>query len=85
MTIYLKFPDQQTALHSLVGAGYILSEYKDHFQGNGWGTILQNTIVVDGVETDEWLVNIYDCLLCPESLLAYEIPEPKNPLNRVAL
>jgi hypothetical protein len=32
MTIYLKFPDQETAEAEMLAAGYQLSEYKDHFQ-----------------------------------------------------
>jgi len=79
MTIFLKFPSQEDAVAALETEGYILSEYKDHFDGDNWGTILPEP------DTECFLVNIYDCDECPESLLSYQIPTPKNPLNVVAL
>jgi hypothetical protein len=79
MTIYLKFPSQDDAVTALNEAGYEISEWKDHFDGNGWGTILPDP------NTTDFLANIYDCEVCPESLLPHEIPTPKNPLNVVAL
>jgi len=80
MTVYLKFPSQEDAVAALETEGYILSEYKDHFDGsNGWGTVLPDP------NTADFLANIYDCVECPESLVPYQIPTPKNPLNVVAL
>jgi len=78
-TIYLKFPDQDSALAALTEAGYELSEWKDHFDGANWGTVLPDP------NTTDFLVNIYDCAECPESLVPFQIPTPKNPLNVVAL
>jgi len=72
-TIYLKFPSQETAESALVAAGYELSEYKDHCNGNGWGSVLAGN---NGIE-----VNIYDCYAMDESLVQYQIPPPATPNN----
>jgi len=72
-TQYLKFPDQETAESALIAAGYELSMYQDHIQGNGWGTVLAGS---DGIEC-----NIYDCYALDESLVQYQIPPPATPNN----
>lgn len=79
MTIYLKFPSQDDAVAALTEAGYEISEYKDHFDGANWGTILPEP------DTEYFLANIFDCGECPESLLPFQIPTPQNPINVVAL
>ena len=74
MTIYLLFPDHQTAIDALQNAGYQLSDYNDMATGNGWGPVLQSA---NGIE-----VNLYDCTAdLHESLQQYVIPPPKSPNN----
>ena len=72
-TIYLVFPDQETAVTALQSAGYGLSEYQDHIAGNGWGTVLAGS---NGIEC-----NIYDANALDESLVQYQIPPPATPNN----
>jgi len=72
-TIYLVFPDQETAVTALQTAGYELSEYQDHIAGNGWGTVLAGS---NGIEC-----NIYDANALDESLVQYQIPPPATPNN----
>ena len=73
-TIYLLFPDLQTAIDTLTTAGYQLSDYNDTASGNGWGPVLQGT---NGIE-----VNLYDCTAdLHESLQQYVTPTPKSPNN----
>lgn len=79
MTIYLKFPDAQTAETEMVAAGYQLSEYKDHFQASesaqGWGTLFG---IAGSVSH---FANVYDSDAVPVSLDAYVVPEPLTPNN----
>jgi len=72
-TIYLLFPDQQTAIDTLTAAEYQLSVYNDIAYGNGWGPVLAGN---NGIE-----VNIYDCYALDESLVQYQIPPPATPNN----
>jgi len=94
MTIYLKFNTQAQAEAELINAGYELSEYKDHFSGDGWGAVFVIPDTANAVYDEEGNVvsipliqgihaNIYDCAECPESLLSFVIAEPNNPFNRV--
>ena len=73
-TIYLLFPDLQTAIDTLTTAGYQLSDYNDTASGNGWGPVLPGE---NGIE-----VNLYDCTAeIDESLQQYVTPTPKTPNN----
>lgn len=73
-TIYLVFPDQETAVTALQTAGYELSEYQDHIAGNGWGPVLPG---LNGIEC-----NLYDCRTdLHESLQQYVVPAPLTPNN----
>ena len=73
-TIYLLFPDLQTAIDALQNAGYQLSDYNDMADGNGWGPVLPGS---NGIE-----VNLYDCTAdLHESLQQYVVPAPKTPNN----
>lgn len=74
-TIYLKFPDTQTALESLVSAGYELTEYNDHCNGDGWGTVFSIP------DEAGHFANLYDCRVLHESLVQYEVPPPSTPYN----
>lgn len=92
MTIYLKFDTQEQAMATLTEAGYTMSEYNDHFQGDGWGTLFQipnpdsvdeNGEPVAGVSPvyDGWFSNLFDCEQCPASLEQYRVPDPITPYN----
>jgi len=73
-TIYLLFPDSQTAIDTLTSAGYQLSDYNDMANGNGWGPVLPGS---NGIEC-----NLYDCQTdLHESLQQYVVPPPKSPNN----
>jgi len=74
-TIYLKFPSQSEAELALIAAGYELSEYKDHCNGNGWGSVFSIP------DQTAHFANIYDCNALPESLQQYVVPAPLTPLN----
>ena len=75
MTVYLKFASQDEAITALQAAGFTLSEYNDHCQyGTAWGSVFAIP------EVDGHFVNLYDCE-CPESLVAYQVPEPVTPFN----
>ena len=77
-TQYLKFPDQSTAIAALVAAGYAVSEYKDHCQGDGWGTVFSIP------DVGGHFVNLYDCVNLPVSLQQYVVPAPATPYNKRA-
>lgn len=72
---YLEFPSSAVACSALESAGYVLSEYKDHLQGNGWGVLIPHPAGTTH------LVNIYDCAELHSDLLTYEIPKPATPYN----
>jgi len=74
-TQYLKFPDQETAESALIEAGYELSEYKDHCNGNGWGSVFSIP------DQTAHFANIYDCTSLPESLQQYVVTAPLTPFN----
>ena len=74
-TIYLVFPDQETAVTALQTAGYELSEYQDHIAGNGWGTVFSIP------DASGHFANIYDCRILPDNLIQYQVPEPLTPFN----
>ena len=75
-TTYLRFPDLQTSISTLLDAGYQLSQYNDHCQGNGWGPIFSIG------ENSEIFVNLYDCITTTNPLLdPYVVPEPITPYN----
>ena len=75
MTVYLKFASQSDAIAKLTAAGFVLSEYNDHCQSvTGWGSVFAIP------EVDGRFANLYDCA-CPESLTAYQVPEPVTPYN----
>ena len=75
MTVYLKFASQSDAIAKLTAAGFVLSEYNDHCQAvTGWGSVFAIP------EVDGHFANLYDCE-CPESLTAYQVPEPSTPYN----
>lgn len=75
MTIYLKFPDAQTAIDAMTAAGYLLSEYSDHFSGNGWGPMFSIP------ETDGHFANVYDADSVDASLEQYIVQTPLTPYN----
>lgn len=79
-TIYLKFPDKDTAETFLLQFEAELSEFGDHFSNffGGWGTLFP----IAGQEGH--FANVYDFRgdSTHESLLEmYRIPDPKNPMN----
>ena len=75
MTVYLKFSSQDEAIAKLTDSGFVLSEYNDHCQAvTGWGGVFAIP------EVDGHFANLYDCE-CPESLVAYQVPEPVTPFN----
>jgi len=74
-TQYLKFPDQQTAVAALQDSGYELSEYNDHCNGNGWGSVFSIP------DQTAHFANIYDCPSLHESLEQYVVPAPLTPFN----
>lgn len=75
MTIYLKFPDEQTAITALTDAGYMMDEYNAHCQGDGWGPVFAIP------DTDGHFCNLYDCNNLPETLQQYVVPAPLTPYN----
>ena len=83
MTIYLKFPDVDTAVSSLTNEGFQVSEYSDHCSnGSVWGTLFY---IPDGETVlDGYFCNLYDCDECPDELVGYEVPAPATPYNVVA-
>jgi len=99
MTIYLKFPDQETAVAALLAEGYTISDYCDMATGNGWGwmglipapyTPEQLAQIEEGVEVVATFiagfhVNLNDCSELAESLVQYQVPAPLTPFNVVAL
>ena len=75
MTVYLKFASQSEAITALQAADFVLSEYNDHCQAvTGWGSVFAIP------EVEGHFANLYDCE-CPESLVAYQVPEPVTPYN----
>ena len=72
-TIYLVFPNQQTAIDALTASGYEMDEYNAHCSGNGWGPVLAGSV---GIEC-----NLYDCNSLHESLQQYVVPAPLTPSN----
>jgi len=74
-TIYLKFPSQSEAELALIAAGYELSEYRDHCNGNGWGSVFSIP------DQTAHFANIYDCTSLSESLQQYVVPAPLTPFN----
>lgn len=88
MTIYLKFDTQEQAIAALTAAGYAMSEYNDHFSGDGWGTLFQipydtGTIDESGEAIysllDGWFANLYDSETT--ALDTYRVPDPETPYN----
>ena len=79
MTIYLKFPDQETAVAALIAEGYTISDYCDMATGNGWGWM---GVIPD---VDGFHANLNDCSELAESLVQYQVPAPATPFNVVAL
>lgn len=76
MTVYLKFASQDEAITALQAAGFVLSEYNDHCQSvTGWWSVFAIP------EVEGHFANLYDCDECPESLVAYQVPEPVTPYN----
>lgn len=98
MTIYLKFPDQETAVAALIAEGYTISDYCDMATGNGWGwmglipaayTAAELAQMADGIRVplsfvDGFHVNLNDCNALVASLAPYEVPAPLTPFNVVA-
>jgi hypothetical protein len=87
MTIYLKFPDVDTAASSLTDAGFQVSEYNDHCSnGSVWGTLFYIPDTANATEEgapvlDGYFCNLYDCDECPDSLAGYVVPAPATPYN----
>lgn len=73
---YLEFPSAAVAYSSLESAGYVLSEYKDHLQGNGWGVLFPHP-----KNNGKHLANIYDCETLHADLVQYQTPKPLTPYN----
>lgn len=76
MTIYLKFDTQEQAIDTLQSHDFTMSEYNDHFTGNGWGTLFQVP------DNNDWFANVYDCF--SNEFDDIKIPEPTTPYNQRA-
>ena len=75
MTIYLKFPDQDTAIAALTAAGYTMDEYNAHCYGDGWGPVFAIP------DAEGHFCNLYDCANLHADLQQYVVPAPLTPYN----